>query len=143
MGQKTIFITGGASGIGRAVAERFGRAGWFVGIADINEDGMAGTAALMLSAQPLLTPADVKARLQATARAFPTSGADNGSDPTPVPVCRAPDHTEQLQCYCTKALCGAGMLDAGRAVAAVSGAFARISVSTANPTALSPVTVSE
>lgn len=47
MGQKTIFITGGASGIGRAVAQRFGRAGWFVGIADINEDGMAGTAALI------------------------------------------------------------------------------------------------
>ncbi|MEI6642351.1 MAG: SDR family oxidoreductase [Novosphingobium sp.] len=47
MGQKTIFITGGASGIGRAVAQRFGREGWFVGIADINEDGMAGTAALI------------------------------------------------------------------------------------------------
>lgn len=47
MAQKTIFITGGASGIGRAVAERFGRAGWFVGIADINEDGMADTAALL------------------------------------------------------------------------------------------------
>ncbi len=47
MTHKTIFITGGASGIGRAVAERFGRAGWFVGIADINADGMAGTAALI------------------------------------------------------------------------------------------------
>lgn len=47
MGQKTIFITGGASGIGRAVAQRFGRDGWFVGIADINADGMAGTAALI------------------------------------------------------------------------------------------------
>lgn len=47
MTHKTIFITGGASGIGRAVAERFGRAGWFVGIADINEEGMAGTAALI------------------------------------------------------------------------------------------------
>jgi len=47
VGHKTIFITGGASGIGRAVAERFGRAGWFVGIADINEEGMAGTAALI------------------------------------------------------------------------------------------------
>ena len=47
MAQKTIFITGGASGIGRAVAQRFGREGWFVGIADINEDGMAGTAALI------------------------------------------------------------------------------------------------
>lgn len=47
MGQKTIFITGGASGIGRAVAQRFGRDGWFVGIADINAEGMAGTAALI------------------------------------------------------------------------------------------------
>lgn len=47
MAQKTIFITGGASGIGRAVAQRFGRAGWFVGIADIDEEGMAGTAALI------------------------------------------------------------------------------------------------
>jgi NAD(P)-dependent dehydrogenase (short-subunit alcohol dehydrogenase family) len=47
MPQKTIFITGGASGIGRAVAQRFAREGWFVGIADINEDGMAGTAALI------------------------------------------------------------------------------------------------
>jgi NAD(P)-dependent dehydrogenase (short-subunit alcohol dehydrogenase family) len=47
VGHKTIFITGGASGIGRAVAERFGRAGWFVGIADINEECMAGTAALI------------------------------------------------------------------------------------------------
>ncbi len=47
MGQKTIFITGGASGIGRAVAERFGRAGWFIGIADIDVDGMAGSAALI------------------------------------------------------------------------------------------------
>jgi len=47
VGQKTIFITGGASGIGRAVAQRFGRDGWFVGIADINAEGMAGTAALI------------------------------------------------------------------------------------------------
>ena len=45
--RKTIFITGGASGIGRAVAQRFGREGWFVGLADIDEAGMAGTAALL------------------------------------------------------------------------------------------------
>lgn len=47
MGQKTIFITGGGSGIGRAVAQRFGREGWFVGLADISVEGMAGTAALL------------------------------------------------------------------------------------------------
>ncbi|MFM2301544.1 MAG: hypothetical protein RLZZ84_1280 [Pseudomonadota bacterium] len=47
MAQKTIFITGGASGIGRATAVRFARDGWFVGIADVNADGMRETAALL------------------------------------------------------------------------------------------------
>lgn len=47
MGTKTIFITGGASGIGRAVALRFGREGWFVGLADIDTAGMRETAALL------------------------------------------------------------------------------------------------
>lgn len=45
---KTIFITGGASGIGRAVAQRFGQGGWFVGIADIDEGGMMQTAAMQI-----------------------------------------------------------------------------------------------
>ncbi len=45
--RKSIFITGGASGIGRAVAQLFGSRGWFVGIADINSEGMAETAALL------------------------------------------------------------------------------------------------
>lgn len=47
MARKTIFITGGASGIGRAVARRFAQGGWHVGIADIDEAGMAATAALL------------------------------------------------------------------------------------------------
>lgn len=83
---------------------------------------VAGTVALMLSKRPTLQPADVTAALRASARPFPTSGADNGvTDPTPVPVCVAPGPSEQLQCYCTTSLCGAGMLDAAAAVAAVSG----------------------
>ena len=44
MTDKSIFITGGASGIGRAVAHYFGERGWFVGLADINEPGMEETA---------------------------------------------------------------------------------------------------
>jgi serine protease len=101
---------------------------------------VAGTAALMLSGRPQLTPAEVRTALQASARPFPTSGADNGpDDPTPVPICRAPGGDDQLQCYCTTALCGAGMLDAAAAVAASDGGFARIAVQTASPTAGSPV----
>lgn len=45
--RKSIFITGGASGIGRAVANHFAKRGWFVGLADINEPGMAETAAML------------------------------------------------------------------------------------------------
>ena len=44
---KSILITGGGSGIGRAVAQRFSRGGWFVGLADINQAGMAETGALL------------------------------------------------------------------------------------------------
>lgn len=45
--RKAIFITGGASGIGRAIALRFGAAGWFVGIGDVDEAGMAATEDLL------------------------------------------------------------------------------------------------
>lgn len=34
------FITGTASGIGRATAERFAREGWFIGAADVNKEGL-------------------------------------------------------------------------------------------------------
>lgn len=44
---KSIFITGGASGIGRAIAERFAREGWTIGLGDIDEDGMTQTARLL------------------------------------------------------------------------------------------------
>jgi NAD(P)-dependent dehydrogenase (short-subunit alcohol dehydrogenase family) len=37
----SIFITGAAAGIGLAVAERFARAGWFVGLYDLNETVVA------------------------------------------------------------------------------------------------------
>jgi subtilisin family serine protease len=71
---------------------------------------VAGTVALMVSVDPTLTPAQVKAALQATARPFPSSGS--GDD---VVACKAPSATEQLECYCTSSTCGAGMLDAAAA----------------------------
>ena len=45
--RKAIFVTGGASGIGRALALRFGQAGWFVGLGDLDTAGMAATEALL------------------------------------------------------------------------------------------------
>ena len=47
MAQRSIFITGGGSGIGRATALHFAARGWFVGVADISEAGMAGTLGLI------------------------------------------------------------------------------------------------
>ncbi|MEO5844880.1 MAG: S8 family peptidase [Caldimonas sp.] len=92
---------------------------------------VAGTAALMLSVQPTLTPAQVKAKLQASARPFPTTGGTSG-----IPVCPAPvAGVDQLECYCTTSTCGAGMLDAYAAVLAVSGVQASISLTTTTPTA--------
>ena len=80
---------------------------------------VAGTAALMVSAQPALTPADLRTALRETARPFPTTGGDLG-DGVPIVSCAAPGDVDQLQCYCTTATCGAGMLDAGAAVAAAA-----------------------
>ncbi|CAD5371814.1 PKD domain-containing protein [Rubrivivax sp. A210] len=105
---------------------------------------VAGVAALMMSKQPALTPAETLALLKATARAFPTTGAGDGANGQPVPQCHAPSvGVPQVQCYCTTTTCGAGMLDAGQALAAAAGSpLARISVTTATPTAGAPVTLS-
>ncbi|MDO9316340.1 MAG: S8 family peptidase [Burkholderiaceae bacterium] len=79
---------------------------------------VAGTAALMLVAQPGLKPDDVRSLLRRSSRPFPTSG-----DSASVPVCQAPKTDsaghpiDQLECYCTTSTCGAGMLDASAAVA--------------------------
>jgi serine protease len=93
---------------------------------------VSGTVALMLSVQPSLTPAQVKAKLQSTAKAFPTTGSSVTPNP---PVCTAASATQQQYCYCTTAVCGAGMLDAHAAVLAVNGVMAAISLTTTTPTA--------
>jgi serine protease len=102
---------------------------------------VAGTAALMLSIQPKLTPAEVLAKLKGTARPFPTTGGTAGTVACVVPG-SAGAPTDQDECYCTTGTCGAGMLDAGKAVASAAGVQARVTVTTATPTAASPVTLS-
>jgi serine protease len=101
---------------------------------------VAGAAALMLSTQPALTPAEVKSKLQATARPFPTSAVDEGG--AAIPVCVPANGTDQLQCVCTTGLCGAGMLDVHAAVLATMSVQARISIDTAAPLANVPVVLS-
>ena len=75
---------------------------------------VSGTVGLMLSINPSLTPAAIRAALQATARVFPTTGAASG-----VVQCHAPNAHAQSECYCTTSTCGAGMLDSAAAVARV------------------------
>jgi len=81
---------------------------------------VAASAALLLAVDPTLTPALIRSTLQATARSFPTAGAQ---EPTAV-ACRAPDATDQVECYCTTSTCGAGMLDVAAAVAQAAGTTA-------------------
>ncbi|PXW94967.1 serine protease [Sphaerotilus hippei] len=89
---------------------------------------VAGTAGLMLSVDGTLTPDGLSTRLQQTARAFPTSGADST-----VAQCTAPGTTEQLECYCTTSTCGAGMLDAGAAVIATAAMTGPVAVFDISP----------
>lgn len=76
---------------------------------------VAGTVALMLSAQPALTPARVTELLQATARPFPARPAG-----ATAPACSPDTSVLQIECHCTTSTCGAGMLDAGAAVRAAA-----------------------
>ncbi len=65
--RKAIFITGGGSGIGRATAQLFAARGWFVGLADVNEAGIAETRALLPDGQSSAHVMDVRDRAQCAA----------------------------------------------------------------------------
>lgn len=75
---------------------------------------VAGTAALMLVAQPELNPDEVSKLLRQSVRAFPSSG--EAAD-TPQCAVGSSSGSSDEACYCTTSTCGAGMLNAGAAVA--------------------------
>jgi serine protease len=113
---------------------------------------VSGAAALVLSIAPNSTPAQVRSFLMSTARPFPTTGGDVGAAPGDAPVqqCVAPhkdpsgNFVDQLQCYCTTSLCGAGMLDVSAAVHAADTAAvptAPLVSSSANPSVGASVTL--
>ena len=59
--QKRAFITGAASGFGLALCENLAREGWTLGLADINEQGLAEAASQIeaLGGQPMPFVLDV------------------------------------------------------------------------------------
>ena len=67
----------------------------------------AGVAALMLSVNPALTPAQLVSRIQSGARPFPSSAA--------YPTCNVSTPLNSA-CNCTRETCGPGLLDADRAL---------------------------
>ena len=67
----------------------------------------AGVAALMLSVNPAMTPAQLVSRIQSGARPFPSSAA--------YPTCRV-GMPASSACNCTRETCGPGLLDADRAL---------------------------
>lgn len=62
MATKAIFITGGASGIGQAVAKYFAGKGWRVGLADVNAAGLEATQAMLPAGMATTYLMDVRDR---------------------------------------------------------------------------------
>ena len=78
MARKAIFITGGGSGIGRATARHFASQGWFVGIADVNTQGIDETAALLPEGTSSRHAMDVRDRDQWQAALTEFAAASGG-----------------------------------------------------------------
>jgi len=75
----TIFVTGGASGIGRAIAQRFARDGWFVALADVDVPGMARTGALLPAGRWSAHRLDVRDPIAWEAALAAAAGAGGGA----------------------------------------------------------------
>lgn len=72
--EKTAFVTGGASGLGRAICERLDSEGFNVVVADIDTAGASAVAETLRSAEPVLCDVaelgSVQEAVRATERAF-------------------------------------------------------------------------
>ncbi len=77
---------------------------------------VSGTIALMLGANPNLTPDVIIAKLKATATAFPQTATNSCVAPTGT----TPLANNESECNCTTSLCGAGMVNALKAVQSVA-----------------------
>lgn len=77
LARKSIFITGAASGIGRATAMLFAEKGWFVGAFDVNEQGLATLAQEIGSDNCITGRLDVTSR-DNFAEAVAAFGAETG-----------------------------------------------------------------
>jgi NAD(P)-dependent dehydrogenase (short-subunit alcohol dehydrogenase family) len=75
--RKTIFITGAGSGIGRATAILFAERGWFVGLYDVSQSGLAETESRIPAAQRTSGVFDVRDRAAWT-RAIDAFAAASG-----------------------------------------------------------------
>jgi NAD(P)-dependent dehydrogenase (short-subunit alcohol dehydrogenase family) len=75
--QKSIFVTGAGSGIGRATAQLFAERGWFVGLSDINAQGLEETAASLPEGQRMSMTLDTRDKSGWT-RAVDTFGQATG-----------------------------------------------------------------
>jgi serine protease len=95
---------------------------------------ISGIAALMLTMNTALTPAQVLARLQSSALGFPTSSSTTSTqctlaDSTLDSNGNFTEPTTPAECVCTIATCGAGMANAAAAVVAAAGMFVQITPS--------------
>ena len=92
---------------------------------------VSGVAALMLAAQPSLTPSQIIERLQSSASVFPTSSSNTSTDCALASTSTDSngnyvEPTTPAECVCTTATCGAGMLNAAAAIATAQELFVQI-----------------
>jgi NAD(P)-dependent dehydrogenase (short-subunit alcohol dehydrogenase family) len=78
MTAKAIFITGGASGIGLAVAKYFAAQGWRVGLADINAAGLEAALASLPAGMASTYLLDVRDRARWTTALTEFTGTSGG-----------------------------------------------------------------